>query len=65
MDADCEDLGRPGRLNERRIGITRVAAVLLCVSVLNWFSAGGRLSPEQVSDDYAELVLPMLRADPT
>lgn len=44
------------------IGLTRVAIVSLCVSVLNWFSPSGKLSPEQVGDYYADLVLSMLTA---
>ncbi|MBR1125690.1 TetR family transcriptional regulator [Bradyrhizobium lablabi] len=59
--AGCED----GSFHAADIGITKVAVVSLCVSVLNWFSPGGRLSPEQVGDYYADLVLSMLRADPT
>jgi AcrR family transcriptional regulator len=59
--AGCED----GSFHATDISITRVAVVSLCVSVLNWFSPGGRLTAEQVGDYYADLVLSMLRADPT
>jgi AcrR family transcriptional regulator len=59
--AGCED----GSFHVPDISIARVAVVSLCVSVLNWFSPGGRLSPEQVGDYYADLVLSMLRTDPT
>ncbi len=52
-----------GSFHVRNVGLTRVAIVALCVSVLNWFSPGGKLSPEQVGDYYADLVLSMLHAD--
>jgi AcrR family transcriptional regulator len=59
--AGCED----GSFHAPDISITRVAVVSLCVSVLNWFLPDGRLSPEQVGDYYADLVLSMLRTHPT
>jgi AcrR family transcriptional regulator len=59
--AGCED----GSFHVPDISIARVAVVSLCVSVLNWFSPGGRLSPEQVGEYYADLVLSMLRTDPS
>jgi AcrR family transcriptional regulator len=59
IQAGCDE----GSFHVQNIGLTRVAMVSLCVSVLNWFSPGGKLSPEQVGDYYADLVLSMLRAD--
>jgi AcrR family transcriptional regulator len=59
IEAGCED----GSVHVPDIGITRVAIVSLCVSVLNWFSPRGKLSPEQVGELYADLVLSMVRAD--
>ena len=59
IQAGCDE----GSFHVQNIGLTRVAVVSLCVSVLNWFSPGGKLSPEQVGDYYADLVLSMLRAD--
>ena len=57
--AGCEE----GSFHVQNIGVTRVAVVSLCVSVLNWFSPRGNLSAEQVGDYYADLVLGMLHAD--
>jgi hypothetical protein len=59
IQAGCDE----GSFHVEKIGLTRVAIVSLCVSVLNWFSPGGKLSPEQVGDYYADLVLSMLHAD--
>jgi hypothetical protein len=58
IQAGCEN----GNFDVRDVSIARVAAVSLCVSVLNWYSPGGRLSAEQVGDLYAELVLSMMGA---
>ena len=44
------------------VGIAMVAIVSLCVSVLNWYAPRGKLSPDQVGDLYAELVLSMVNA---
>jgi AcrR family transcriptional regulator len=58
--AGCED----GSFHVPDVGIARVAVVSLCVSVLNWFSPHGKLSPEQVGELYADLVSSMLGAAP-
>jgi AcrR family transcriptional regulator len=58
IQAGCDN----GNFDVRDVSIARVAAVSLCVSVLNWYSPGGRLSPEQVGNLYAELVLSMMGA---
>jgi AcrR family transcriptional regulator len=57
IKAGCDE----GSFHVENIGLTRVAIVSLCVSVLNWFSPGGLLSPEQVGHYYAELALSMVR----
>jgi AcrR family transcriptional regulator len=57
--AGCDE----GSFDVQNIGLTRVAVVSLCVSVLNWYSPQGNLSPEQVGNYYADLVLSMLNAD--
>jgi AcrR family transcriptional regulator len=59
IQAGCDE----GIFHVRDVSIARVAVVSLCVSVLNWYSPGGRLSPEQVGDVYAELVLSMMGVD--
>lgn len=59
IQAGCDD----GSFHVQDIGVTRVAIVSLCVSVLNWYSPGGRLGPEQVGDLYADLVLSMVGAE--
>jgi AcrR family transcriptional regulator len=56
IKAGCDE----GSFHVESIGLTRVAIVSLCVSVLNWFSPGGQLSAEQVGDYYAELALSMV-----
>jgi AcrR family transcriptional regulator len=56
--AGCDE----GSFHVKNVGLTRVAVVSLCVSVLNWFSPSGKLSPDQVGDYYADLVLSMLNA---
>jgi len=61
---DCIQAGfDDGSFHVRDVNITRVAVVSLCVSVLNWYSPGGKLSPEQVGELYAELVLSMVGAN--
>ena len=44
------------------LSITRMAVVSLCRSILLWYSPRGRLSPEQLGDEYVTLVLGMVRA---
>lgn len=58
LQAGCDE----GSFYVRDVGIVRVAVVSLCVSVLNWYSPGGRLTPEQVGEIYAELILSMVGA---
>jgi AcrR family transcriptional regulator len=57
--AGCDE----GSFHVKNIRLTRVAAVSLCVSVLNWFSPQGDMLPEQVGDYYADLVLAMLHTN--
>ena len=44
------------------LSITRMAVVSLCRSTLLWYSPRGRFSPEQLGDEYVNLVLGMVRA---
>lgn len=46
----------------RQVDVTVVAFAIMGLgdSVLNWFHPGGRLSPEQVADEYAELAVRMV-----
>jgi AcrR family transcriptional regulator len=58
LQAGCDQ----GSFQVPDIGIAKVAIVSLCVSVLNWYSPRGELSPEQVGELYADLVLSMVCA---
>jgi len=59
--ADCLAEGcASGDFYVEDIRLTKIAIVSLCVSVLNWFSLRGRLTPESLGDRYADLVLAMV-----
>lgn len=69
IEAQFEDCIRAGAADGsfkvNNLSLTKVAVVSLCISVLNWFSPRGELSPEQVGDLYADLVLSMMQAPST
>jgi AcrR family transcriptional regulator len=65
MFEDCLVDGiREGSFTIANVRLTRVAIVSLCITVLNWFSPRGELSPDQVGALYADLVLSMVHASP-
>ncbi|MBU1358991.1 MAG: TetR/AcrR family transcriptional regulator [Gammaproteobacteria bacterium] len=51
-----------GEFDFKDLSITRMAVVSLCRSTLLWYSPRGRLTPEQLGDEYVHLVLGMVRA---
>lgn len=62
--ADCLSDGcQNGEFKLTDLRLTKIAVVSLCVSVLNWFSARGSLTPEMLGDRYADLVIAMVTAD--
>ena len=51
-----------GEFSFSNLSITRMAVVSLCRSTLIWYSPRGKLTPEQIADEYVELVLAMVGA---
>jgi AcrR family transcriptional regulator len=51
-----------GEFRIKDIDMMKTAIVALCRSVLRWYSPRGRLSPEQIGEYYAELVVSMVKA---
>ena len=49
------------RGDTRRSFLMKTAIVALCRSVLRWYSPRGRLSPEQIGEYYARLVVSMVK----
>jgi len=61
--ADCLRKGcATGEFRIKDIDMMKTAIVALCRSVLRWYSPRGRLSPEQIGEYYAELVVLMVKA---
>ncbi len=60
---DCLKEGcATGEFKIKDIDMMRMAILALCRSVLGWYSPRGRLSPEQIGEYYAELVVSMVDA---
>ncbi|HWX28454.1 MAG TPA: TetR/AcrR family transcriptional regulator [Steroidobacteraceae bacterium] len=60
--ADClRDGCATGEFKIKDIDMMRMAILALCRSVLRWYSPRGRLSPEQIGEYYAELVVSMVK----
>ncbi|MBL0918567.1 MAG: TetR/AcrR family transcriptional regulator [Hydrogenophaga sp.] len=58
---DCLERGKAaGEFRFADLSITRMAVVSLCRSTLLWYSPRGRLSPEEIGDQYLPLVLGMV-----
>jgi Tetracyclin repressor-like, C-terminal domain len=58
---DCLEDGRArGEFHFTDIGLMRVAIMSLCISVSQWFSSQGPLTPEELGDVYAAYVLKMV-----
>lgn len=49
-----------GEFDFNDLSITRMAVVSLCRSTLLWYSPRGRFTPEELADQYVELVLGMV-----
>lgn len=59
---DCLEEGRvQGEFHFQDVRLLRVAIMSLCISVSQWFSFRGPLTPEQLGDLYAEYALKMVR----
>jgi AcrR family transcriptional regulator len=60
--ADCLKEGcATGEFNIKDIDMMKTAIVALCRSVLRWYSPRGRLTPEQIGEYYAGLVVSMVK----
>lgn len=59
---DCLEEGRAmGEFRFQDVRLLRVAIMSLCISVSQWFSFKGPLTPEELGEVYAEYVLKMVR----
>ena len=59
---DCLEEGRAlGEFRFQDVRLLRVAIMSLCISVSQWFSLRGPLTPEELGEVYAEYVLKMVR----
>ncbi|WP_225845804.1 TetR/AcrR family transcriptional regulator [Streptomyces sp. HPF1205] len=53
---------RDGEFDVPEVSGTTLAVLSLCIDVARWFNPGGRRTPDEVGELYADLVLRMVRA---
>lgn len=59
---DCLNEGcAAGEFHIKDVGMTRTAIIALCRSVLDWYSPRGPLTPQQIGEYYADLVIAMIK----